>query len=266
VEHGRAHRVGVIGHGAIGSVVASELAAGHVARCTLAGVLTRSHRQDVPQAVGSLDELLDRSDIVVEAAGHDAVVDHAPRVLGAGIDMLVVSVGALVDDELRERLTSGDLPGRLLLSSGAIGGLGLMRAAARLGAIDSVRLTTTKAPDALLAAWMTPSLIAELRTSTRPVPVFEGTAREAVEHFPNSVNVSATLALATLGLDRTRVTVVADRTAVRVRHVIEVDGDAGHYELHIDNTPSSNPRTSAITPFNVLRALSDMSDGTVVGL
>lgn len=256
----------MIGHGAIGAVVASELAAGRVPRCSLAGVLTRSHLQDVPAAVGSLDELIERSDIVVEAAGHEAVVDHAAPILAAGVDLLVVSVGALVDDELRACLTSSDLPGRLLLSSGAIGGLGLLRAAALLGSIDSVRLTTTKAPDALLAAWMTPSLTAELRTATDPVPVFEGTAREAVAHFPTSVNVSATLALATLGLDRTRVTVVADRRALRVRHVIEVDGDAGHYELHIDNTPSTNPRTSAITPYNVLRALGDMSDGIVVGL
>lgn len=260
------NRVGVIGHGAIGAVVSSELAAGRVPCCTLAGVLTRSHHHEGPDAVRSLDELMERSDIVVEAAGHQAVVDHAARILGAGIDLLVVSVGALVDDELRARLTRADLPGRLLLSSGAIGGLGLLRAAALLGTIDSVRLTTTKAPDALLAAWMTPSLTAELRHGTAPVPVFEGTAREAVAHFPTSVNVSATLALATLGLDRTRVTVVADRAAVRVRHVIEVDGDAGHYELHIDNTPSTNPRTSAITPYNVLRALNDMSDRTVVGL
>ena len=261
-----ANRVGVIGHGAIGAVVASELAAGRVPCCSLAGVLTRSHLHDVPQAVGSLDELIECSDIIVEAAGHEAVIDHAARILAAGVDLLAVSVGALVDDELRSRLTDPGLAGRLLLSSGAIGGLGLLRAAALLGSIDSVRLTTTKAPDALLASWMTPSLTAELRTGTGPVPVFEGTAREAVAHFPTSVNVSATLALATLGLDRTRVTVVADRSVVRVSHVIEVDGDAGHYELHIDNTPSANPRTSAITPYNVLRALSDMSDGIVVGL
>ena len=51
-----------------------------------------------------------------------------------------------------------------------------------------------------------------------------------------------------------------------MRHLIEVEGDAGHYEMHIANTPSTNPRTSAITPYNVLRALSDMTDLTVVGL
>jgi aspartate dehydrogenase len=259
-------RVGVIGHGTIGSVVAAELASGRMAGCELAGVLARSPRGGQPMPATTLDELIERSDIVVEAAGHTAVADHGPTVLAAGVDLLVVSVGALIDDELRATLIDAAKPARLLLSAGAIGGLGLLRAAALMGSIDSVRLTTTKAPAALLAGWMTPSLTEELRTATAPVAVFEGTAREAVAHFPMSVNVAATLALATLGLDRTRVTIIADASAQRVRHVIEVEGDAGRYELHIDNTPSSNPRTSAITPYNVLRALCDMSDATVIGL
>jgi aspartate dehydrogenase len=259
-------RVGVIGHGAIGGVVAAELASGRIEGCELAGVLTRARRCDVPQPVATIDELVGASDIVVEAAGHAAVADHGPRVLDAGVDLLVVSVGALVDDDLRGRLSSARAGGRLLLSAGAIGGLGLLRAARLMGRLDSVRLTTTKSPAALLAPWMAPALAAELKHGTRPVPVFEGTAREAVSRFPASVNVAATLALATLGLDHTRVGIVADRAAPRVRHVIEVAGDAGRYELHIENTPSANPRTSGITPYNVLRALCDMSDAAVIGL
>lgn len=259
-------QVGVIGHGAIGSVVAGALRDGRVAGCELGGVLTRTARAGVPASVATLDDLVERCDVVVEAAGQAAVAELGPAVLASGTDLLVVSVGALVDDQLRSRLTDGQGCGRLLLSAGAIGGLGLLRAASLLGAITSVHLTTTKSPDVLLAPWMTPSLVAELRHGTHPVAVFEGSARDAVQRFPASVNVAATLALATLGFDRTRVTIVGDRAAVRVRHVIDVEGDAGRYAFHIENTPSSNPRTSAITPFNVLRALCDQSDAVVVGL
>lgn len=262
-------RVGVIGHGAIGSVICRELAAGRLPRCELSGVLTRSEPgPDVPRPVASLDELIGRSDVIVEAADHEVVRRCAATVLGAGVDLLVVSVGALIDDDLRARLTAGDLPGHLLLSAGAIGGLGLLRAAALLGDIDRVRLTTTKSPESLLASCHTPAIVERLESVSggAPVVAFDGSAREAVAHFPTSVNVAATLALATVGLDRTRVTVMADPAARRVRHLIEVEGDAGHYEMHIDNTPSTNPRTSAITPYNVLRALSDMTDLTVVGL
>ena len=257
-------RVGVIGHGAIGSVVAAELTSGRIAGCTLAGVLTQAPRCDIPFRVAGVDELIERSDIVVEAAGHAAVEAHCPAVLDAGIDLLMVSVGALVDDGLRQRLTGR--AGRLLLSAGAIGGLGLLRAAALFGSIDGVRLTTTKSPSALLAPWMPRALVDDLRHGTQPVTVFEGTARDAVARFPESINVAATLALATVGFERTHVRVVGDRAAARVTHVIRVEGAAGRYELHIENTPSANPRTSAITPYNVLRALGDMSDSAVIGL
>lgn len=259
-------RVGLIGHGAIGSVVAAELRSGSVAGCELAGVLVRSPRAGVPMPVDGIDELVDRSDLVVEAAGHAAVALHGRRVLASGTDLLVVSVGALIDADLRIAPDAAPGGGRLLLSAGAIGGLGLLRAAVRLGELHRVRLTTTKSPAALVRESTERSVLDELRTSDRPVPVFEGTARQAVARFPTSINVAATLALATVGLDRTEVRILADRSAERVRHSIDVDADAGRYQLRIENTPSPNPRTSAITPYNVLRALGDLSDATVIGL
>lgn len=259
-------RVGVLGYGSIGKVVVDELHAGRLSGCELAGVLVRSDGRNAPAAVGSLEELLDKSDIVVEAADRDVVADHGEAILAAGVDLLVVSAGALIDDDLRRRLLDVPRPGRLLLCSGAIGGLGLLRAAAMLGSIDSVRLTTTKSCDVLVADWMSQELADRVRSATGPLEVFEGSAREAVSRFPTSVNVAATLALATIGLDRTRVRVVADPDAARVRHVIDVDAAAGRYSFHIENHPSDNPRTSAITAYNVLRSLSDLSDATVVGL
>ena len=51
-------RVGVIGHGAIGSVVAGELRRGRVEGCALAGVLTTTPRCDLPDSVASIDELV----------------------------------------------------------------------------------------------------------------------------------------------------------------------------------------------------------------
>jgi aspartate dehydrogenase len=257
-------RVGLIGHGAIGTVVAAELLSGRVAGSTLSAVLTRSGT--APRRVDTVEGLIERSDVVVEAAGPHSVAKDGPSILEAGVDLLVVSVGALVDDDLRERLCDPDLPGRLLVSAGAIGCLGLLRAARIMGSLERVELTTTKLPAALLATWMSSSTVSELRAGSHPVEVFSGTAREAVTLFPESVNVAATLALATVGFEQTKVTVIGDPSADRVRHVIEVEGDAGSYRFQIENTPSANPRTSAITPYNVVRALCDMGDALVVGL
>ncbi len=271
--------VGVIGQGAIGSVVTGALGRGEVPGCRLSGVLRRSGPASVaglrpqagrsgqgPVAVGSIDELVRVSQVVVEAAGAGALTDHGPAVVGAGVDLLVVSVGALVDDDLRARLCgAGDGRGRVLLSSGAIGGLDLLRAAALMGPVHSVQLTTAKRPEALERPWMTDDELRRLRASQDPVTVFTGSARDAVRRFPESANVAATLALATTGLDATRVELIARAGTDRVRHRIEVDAEAGRYELTVENTPSANPRTSAVTPYAVLRALSDLSAAVVIG-
>lgn len=271
--------VGVIGQGAIGSVVTGALGRGEVPGCRLAGVLRRSGPASVAplrpragqgrahtEAVRSIDELVEASDLVVEAAGGDALADHGPAVVAAGVDLLVVSVGALVDDTLRSRLCGAPRGrARVLLSSGAIGGLDLLRAAALMGPVHSVRLTTVKHPQALERPWMSDDELHRLRHARDPVTVFAGSARDAVRRFPDSANVAATLALATTGFDATRVELVARAGADRVRHRIEVDADAGRYELTVENTPSANPRTSAVTPYAVLRALTDLSATVVVG-
>jgi aspartate dehydrogenase len=261
--------VGVIGHGTIGSVVVEALACGEVPGCRLAAVLTRTPagagRPAVPAAVASRDDLLASSRLVVEAADSHAVAEHGAAIVDAGIDLLVVSVGALADDRLRARLCTPS-GGRLLLSSGAIGGLGLLRSAALYGPLREVRLTTTKPPPALERPWMTEAERARLRSATRPVTVYAGTARDAVDRFPQSVNVAATLALATVGFDETRVEVVADPAATRVRHDIAVEAAAGRYAVSIENVPSSSPRTSAVTPYAVLRALRDLTATLVVGV
>lgn len=255
-------RVGVIGHGAVGSVVAEALEVSS-GRVVLSGVYAHS---EVPSRyrVGSLGELLDRSDLVVEAASQEAVVAHGPLVVARAIDLLVVSVGALRDEALLATLRTG--PGRLLVTTGAIGGLDQLRAATLLAPLDAVCLTTRKPPEALVRPWMDADLVARLTTGDEPVVVFDGVARDAVERFPASVNVAATLALVTVGFDRVRVRVVADPAARHVEHLVEASGPAGSYEFRFRNEASpTNPRTSAVTPYAVLRGLVDLDASVVMG-
>jgi aspartate dehydrogenase len=259
--------VGLIGRGTIGSVLARALVGGEVPGCRLAGVLRRG--------AGSIDDLVARSEVVVEAAGAEALAAYGPIVVAAGVDLLVLSVGALADDDLRARLLNPDPPprpaprseprGRVLLSAGAVGGLDLLRAAALLGPVHHARLTTTKQPAALVRPWMSAAKRTWLVEASEPVTVFAGAARDAVARFPESANVSATLALATVGFDATAVELIADPRAELVRHRIEVDAEAGQYTFEIRNRPSANPRTSAITPYAVIRALQDLSASVVVG-
>lgn len=254
-------RVGVLGHGAIGSAVVDALHAGAVPGARLAGVRTTRSVPDGVRATGDVDELAANADLVVEAATADAVAEHGERILVAGCDLLVLSTGALVDDDLAHRLRRAG-PGRLVLSSGAIGGLDLLRAAARDGGLEHVRLTTTKRSATLVQPWMDPATRAALDAAVASVDVFTGPAGDAVRRFPRSLNVAASLALAVGSWDRVHVRLVGDPHAAVTHHVVDAAGPAGSYRFESRGpTSAANPASSRIVPQAVLRAITDLATG-----
>ena len=249
-------RVGLIGCGAIGSVVARELSKGAVEGADLTAVFDLV--VDHPLRVDSRESLISRSDVVVEAAGHRALREHGAAVRESGTDLLVVSIGALADGDLEAELKSAE-GGRLFLCTGAIGGLDILRAAMLLGPLDEVAITSTKPAVALSRPWMEQTVQDALAGGPEPVTVFDGPAREACALFPESANVTATLSLATVGFDRVQVQMVGDPAVTRVQHVVTASGLAGNYELLFENAASpDNPRTSAVTAYSVLRAIGDI--------
>ena len=91
-----------------------------------------------------------RPNVVAEVAGQQAVAQHGPAILRSGFDLLVISVGALAEPALLERLKAAAHDGnsRILLPAGAIGGIDAI-AAMRVGGLDAVRYRSRKPP----AAW-----------------------------------------------------------------------------------------------------------------
>ena len=255
---GETLRVGLLGWGAIGRTVGLALVDGAVPGVELVAVADRRGADGCPVPLIEPAELADGVDVVVEAAGQPALVAHGEAFLRTGCRLLVVSVGALVDDDLFQRLRRAGAD-RLLLTTGAIGGLDILRAAGRAGPLDAVSLTTTKQPASLIQDWMDDDLIANLRAGEETVTVFDGPAADAVTRFPQSVNVAATLALAVGSWDLVRVRVVADPAAEVNRHEIEASGAAGRYRFSVENHPSpDNPKTSGIVPHAVLQGLASL--------
>merc|ERR1711877_10536 len=73
----------------------------------------------------------------------------------------------------------------------------------------------------------------DLMSLTRPETIFDGTAREAATLFPKNANISAALALATVGLDATRVRLVADPGVAGPMNKIELRGAAGELAIEV---------------------------------
>ena len=265
-------KIGIVGCGTIGRKVASELDKGAVPGVTLAALSSRSMDRahefaetlKTPPPVEPLADLVPLSDLVIEAAGAEAVDAVAKATLQGGKDLMVLSCGALLDrddlvDLARERGASIYVP------SGAIIGLdGVLSAAA--GRIDSVTMVTRKPPDSLKGAPGVAASGVDLDALTEATVVFEGPAREAYPLFPANVNVSVALSMAGVGADRTTLRILADPAVTRNTHSVVVEGEFGRLEIKIENVPSQgNPRTGVLTALSVLATLRKLAAPLKVG-
>jgi aspartate dehydrogenase len=260
----KASRIALIGYGAIADEVIRCLDSREEIR-TLAGFLVRPERRRQAEQkslgrfaiVDELPALLAlQPDIVIEAAGHEAVLRYGADVLRHGVDFLVASVGALADPGVGADIVAAAAPGaELWIASGAVAGIdGLL--AARTAGLRSVTYTSWKEPKAWIG---TPAeRILGQMSETERVVFFRGSAREAAMQFPKNANVAATIALASLGLDRTVVQLGSDPQVSGPRGIIEADGDFGHFNFDILALASkTNPKTSALTGHSLIAAVRD---------
>ena len=265
-------RVGLIGYGTAGKGVAEAILAGQAGDSRLAAVLVRdaSRYADIALEgckITDCEETFFAShpDVVVETAGHEAVIRYAEKSLRHGSDFMVVSVGAFCDQALYDRVvTSASHYGkRVLVPSAAIAGLDRIAAAAQ-GPLERVSLTTRKPVKAWRGTFA--EEVVDLDTVTQPTVIFEGNARESSRVFPESVNVSAALSLAGVGFEATQVRVLVDPTIDKNVHEVSAQGLFGEVRIEVLNTPSpSNPKTGHIVAMSVARALKNLTSPLVIG-
>lgn len=255
-------RIGIIGHGSIGRIVAEAVASGRVPGGQLSGIALRAGRVGDEVTAGralSAEALIAASDVIVEAAGAQAVREVVPLALAADRDVVVVSTGPLLDPHLFASLTAASRAARLHVAAGAVGGLDMVRAAAAMGPIHEARITTTKKPPGLVQDHMSIEERTRLASLETPTTLYEGGAPGLVAAYPASTNVAASLALAVGSIEVVTGCVVADPSATRTTHVIEVRGAAGDYRFEMTNHPSpTNPRSSAVVPWSVVTRLRDL--------
>ena len=264
-------RVGIAGLGTVGRALCQAIDRAEV-QVQLVAVTTRHHEGTEPflrelrepPPLLSLEELVARSELVIEAATQEALDTIAPCALRQGKDLLVLSVGGLLDHhdwvELARQTGS-----RIYVPSGAIVGLDGLKGAA-IGHITAVTMVTRKPPQALAGAPFVVDQRIDLNRFTGPAQIFEGSAREACRGFPANVNIAAALSLAGIGADRTRLRIFVDPEATRNVHDIEVVGEFGRFSIHLENEPSeTNPRTGKLTYLSTLAMLKTLADPLKVG-
>jgi aspartate dehydrogenase len=261
--------IGIVGCGAIGQAILRAVEDGRL-RVAVAGITSRDEGKarvlagftDPPPWL-PLAELIERAHLVVEAAGGAIVPELARSVFAAGKDLLVISVGALLDhpgliDEARRRRC------RLILPSGAIAGLDGIKSAC-MGAMKHVTITTRKPPHGLAGAPYLEQQGIDLTGLAEEREVYHGPVREACRGFPANVNVSAAVSLAGLGPDRTSIRILAVPGLERNCHVVEAEGEFGSLRVEITNVPTENPRTGRLTALSIVRSIADAMDPVRIG-
>jgi len=214
----------------------------------------------IPYMVGRAALLATRPQAVLEAASHEAVREHLVPLLEAGVPVVVLSAGALADDSLRRAAEAAAARSGALfyVPSGGIGGLDALKTACLAG-VDEVSIQVAKPPAAWKGIVFVEKSGVDLDRLQGPHVLFEGPAREGVPHFPQNVNIAAVLALAGIGMDRTRLKVVADPSLTLNTHTIRVSGTSGRITLVLENVPSpENPKTSWLACYSALAALQSL--------
>ncbi|MCG8504809.1 MAG: aspartate dehydrogenase [Sphingomonadales bacterium] len=254
-------RVGIAGLGAIGTEVARALDAG-IPGLVLEAVSVR----DIEKAettlgsfrskpnIVSLNALADCVDLVVESAP-PAIFDQVARpAVEAGRILIVMSSGALLTrPDLIER--ARETGARIIVPSGGILGLDGLKAAAE-GEIQSVTLITRKPPASLAGAPCLTENGIEPTDIDAPLRVFAGNALEAAAVFPANVNVAASLSLAGIGPELTRVEIWADPGLETLRQEVRIASDAADISLRLTSYPlRHNPRTGSLTPKSAIATL-----------
>lgn len=204
-------------------------------------------------AVPNVEDMLEYVDLVVEAASPGAVVEIVPKVLESKRDVIIMSLGALMDQDLKDNLEdlARENDSKIYMPSGAIAGLDGVKSAS-IGEIREVSLVTRKPPRSL-----------GISTDTEKV-LYEGKASDAVRKFPANINVAAALSIA-CGLEAD-VKIVADPKIDRNCHEVRVVGDFGEIRTTTQNMScKTNPKTSLLAAYSVIKLLKTLNEHSRVG-
>lgn len=249
-------KIGLIGCGNIAELITDFSLEGDI----IAVFDRHSDRSDriakrcLAKAFTNFDQFISEPfDLVIEIASIGAIGVYGEAVLQKKCDLLILSAGALADEELQQRLLgiAKKRDRRILIPSGALFGLDNAKIA-RYGEVDKLTMRTTKPPKSF-----------GIHTDKREC-LFRGSAKECIRHYPRNVNAAVALGIA--AQKEVQIELWADPSIVTNTHEVHISGSFGEAVLKIDNKPSPhNPSTSYLAALSVVTMINTLESTIVVG-
>lgn len=267
-------KIGIIGCGAIGSSLAKIISSEFSQKAQLAGLcdsevekaynLANKFNNQKLVAL-TLDDLINRVDLVIEATKPDSAFDIAKKTISAAKNIMIMSVGGIIEHYKELDVLAQDKNARVFIPSGAICGIDGLKAAA-CGKINKVILTTKKPPRAFVGIPYVLKRKIRLDNITEDTVIFEGDANTAIRAFPQNINVAATLSIAGIGPANTVVRIVASPTATANIHEIEIESEAGRIFTRAENViHPDNPKTSYLAVLAAVATLKQILEPIKIG-
>ena len=264
------YKLGIIGSGALASIIGQIVYRDLSEEFDILGILSRNIDNAISlsnklgsKAYKSLDEMIeDKPDYIIEAASPEVLKNMGIKILKNSINLIPLSVGGLANKEFYKQIekTARENNSRVHIPSGAVGGFDVLRGASLMEEVQ-VSITTEKAPHSLNGA---PALKDRKLSEESMEEVFQGSALEAIKLFPKNINVAVATALATNGVDKTKVIIKSIPGTNTNKHHIKLKGQTIKVDLIIEGRPSEkNPKSSELTAYSVIALLKNLVDPIV---
>ena len=267
-------RIGIVGTGAIGSSLAKIIIKDFSGHAKLAGIYdidlgkARILSQKLKKtylAVLSLDELIRKSELIIEAASAKSSWNIAKIVLAKSKDIMIMSVGGVVDHSHELCRLASKNNSKVYIPSGAISGIDALKAA-QVYRIKKVTLTTTKNPLAFKGVKYIEDKKINLRRLKKDKILFSGFASKAVKLFPQNINVAAVLSLAGIGKNKTLVKIIASPKVNKNIHEILIESKAGTIKTRTENIlHPENPKTSFLAVLSAVAMIKGILEPVRIG-
>lgn len=267
-------KIGIVGCGAIGRSLARFIDKELNKQASLSAIcdidvscalsLKNSLRSSKP-IITNLDNLIKKSDLIIESASARISYQVAKTSLSLGKDVLIMSIGGIVTKAKELFRLASKNKSFIYLPSGAICGIDALKALSLVG-IRKVLLITRKPPKALEGAEYIIRKKINLKKIEKETIIFKGDAHSAIKDFPQNINVAALLSIAGIGAEKTEVQIITSPKYKGNSHEVHIESKAGKVTTICENVAfKENPKTSYLAALSAMAVLKAIFDSAKIG-
>ena len=214
--------------------------------------------------MASLEDLIKKSDLVIESSCAKAAWEIARKSLSCGRKVMVMSVGGMAGHLNQLYILARKFNAQVYFPSGAVSGIDALKAA-NIDGVKRVVLTTRKHPDAFKGVEYVANKF-NLTGLKKDKVLFFGTAGQAVKYFPQNINVAAVLGLAGIGMHKTKVRIIASPGVRKNIHEILIESCAAKIFTRTENVlHPQNPKTSYLAVLSAIATLKQILQPVKIG-